>query len=180
MIEQDSALWWARIKADREALMGWLRKQYYGEARAAMRLEAFVERYGHQAKMPRQRELVARIIEQERAHAAWVGALLRARGESPSPLTPRHERYWAQTLDQIKDWETGCAVAAHAEGMRLARIRAIVADEGAPQDIREVFARILPEEEFHERAFSALTSAEARAQTREHHVLGAQALGLEV
>ena len=46
-------------------------------------------------------------------------------------------------LAAIEDLETGCAVGAHAERMRLERIEVIAGDPEAPADIRAVFARIL-------------------------------------
>ena len=47
--------------------------------------------------------------------------LLRARGAKPVVLD-KDERYWRETLDGIDSFESGAAVAAHAEEMRLARI----------------------------------------------------------
>lgn len=176
---QSSEQWWAKTRDDDQALMSWLRRQYHGEAMAAQRLEAFVARYGEQAKRPQWLKTVATIIEQEREHARWIGALLEARGESPRVLEGHQERYWEQALEGLESWETGCAIAAHAERMRLERIRVIAADADAPADIREVFAKILPEEEFHERAFGALTSEQALELTQGQHERGAQALGLE-
>lgn len=176
---QSAQQWWGQTRADEQALMSWLRRQYHGEAMAARRLEAFVARYGEQAKRPQWLTTVATIITQEREHARWIGELLASRGEQARLLDEHTERYWEQTLEGIESWETGCAVAAHAERMRLERIRVIAADEEAPADIRAVFARILPEEEFHERAFGALTSPEALELTRDQHERGARALGLE-
>jgi len=115
---------------------------------------------------------------QEEDHAAWVGDLLRARGEEPCVLKDKEERYWQETLPGITSWESGCAVAAHAEAMRLDRIRVIVADPETPVDVRAVFARILPQEEFHERAFRAFAGDAALAATLHGHEEGARALGL--
>lgn len=62
--------------------------------------------------------------------------------------------------------------------MRLERIRAIASDETAPADIREVFAKILPQEEFHARAFKKMTTDDMYAATADSHELGRVALGL--
>jgi rubrerythrin len=62
--------------------------------------------------------------------------------------------------------------------MRLERIRAIASDCDAPEDIRAVFQRILPQEEFHARAFRKMTSEDVYQNTTDAHELGRIALGL--
>ena len=104
--------------------------------------------------------------------------MLLSRGLTPEILNKK-ERYWEQTLKQITDWDTGCAVAAHAEKMRLERIRVICDDEEAPADIRDVFLMILPQEEFHEKAFRSFTTDDAMARTLEGHLAGLNELGLK-
>ena len=95
---------------------------------------------------------MATIAAQERTHASWVGQLLQARGVTPQ-LLDKDDRYWRETLTGIDSLESGAAVAAHAEDMRLARIEVIASDSDphVPDDIRSVFARILPQERFHAR-----------------------------
>jgi rubrerythrin len=175
-----SAEWWQAVKADPALLLDWLRKQYHGEATAAVRMREFLAQFGTEARDPKWVATVEEIARQEEMHAAWVGGLLRARGEEPAVIIGKSERYWQATLPGIESWESGCAVAAHAEAMRLDRIRVIAADLDAPADIREVFARILPQEEFHERAFRAFASDEALTAALETHAAGAEALGLVV
>jgi rubrerythrin len=172
--------WWQGVKADPSLLLEWLQKQYHGEATAAVRMREFLARYGSQAREPRWVATVEEIARQEEAHAVWVGELLRTRGEEPAIIPGKVERYWQATLPGIESWESGCAVAALAEAMRLDRIRVIAADPDAPADVREVFARILPQEEFHERAFRAFASDAAMTAALEGHLSGAEALGLVV
>ena len=121
--------------------------------------------------------MLTRIAREEETHAEWVATLLRARGITPVIL-PKEERYWQQTLTGIESFESGAAVAAHAEAMRLDRIRVIVNDPRTPEDIRDVFAKILPQEIGHERMFAALAGEAALAQTQGAHELGMRALGL--
>ena len=87
-------------------------------------------------------------------------------------------RYWPALRDAIADLETGCAVGAHAERMRLHRIEAIVADPDSPADVRACFQRILPEERFHARAFASLAGSAAMVRTAGAHERGLHALGL--
>lgn len=176
---QTSAEWWETTGKDPERLMAWLRKQYHGEATAYLRLLQFIDKFVHQCPSPRRAAIVGQIAEQERRHAEWIGKLLIDRGDpDPRVIEGKVERYWDETLGGIVSWETGCAVAAHAEGMRLARIRAIANDPGAPEDVRDVFCKILPEEEWHEQAFSSLATPEALDETKANHQAGAAALGL--
>jgi len=173
---QTSKEWWERVKHDPFLLVRWLRDQYHGEAVAAIRMAKFVERFGDQAKFA-ERKTVEEIARQEQRHADWIGQLLLDRGVAPA-LLEKTERYWDEALKGIDSWDTGCAVAAHAEGMRLERIRVIASDPEGPADVREVFSRILPQEEFHERAFGTFASDAALFTTLGNHQAGAIALGL--
>ena len=93
-------------------------------------------------------------------------------------VEPVEDRYWKAVVPEVVDLATGAAIGAHAERMRLERIRVIASDLDAPADIRSVFRRILPEERFHERAFRGLASAAALASTAGAHELARRALGL--
>jgi rubrerythrin len=176
--KRTSLQWWQEVKADQTKLMAWLRKQYHGEATAAVRIRSFLDKYEKQARDPKWVMTVEEIAGQEQMHAEWVGELLRTRGEEPKVNISKDEPYWEATLSGIDSWESGCAVAAHAEKMRLARIRVIVADPDTPEDIKDVFSRILPQEEFHERAFRSFTTDSALTAALENHTIGAAALGL--
>lgn len=172
---QTSERWWAEIKRDPARLRGWLLDQYRGEATAAERIELLRRRF---AEPGSRSDRVLRVIaQQERRHAGWVAQLLVARG-IPVQIEAVRSRYWEQTLGGIEDLETGAAVGAHAERMRLERIEAIAADPQAPADIQAVFARILPQERFHERAFRSLATPETLAMTADAHARGREALGL--
>lgn len=173
---ESSTRWWAATRDDPEKLLAWLFAQYRGEMTAAERILGL--RDVHAAPGSRGYEVLTVIAAQERRHAAWVGELLAARGATPEVRGEAMARYWQRTLPGIVDLETGCAVGAHAEHMRLVRIAVIAGDEAAPADVRAVFARILPEERFHERAFRGLATAESLERTRGDHALGMRALGL--
>lgn len=174
---RSSAAWWTATRDDPPRLHAWLQAQYRGEVTAANRIEALRDR--HARPGTRAHRVLTAIAAQERDHAAWVAELLRARGLAVAIVGAAEERYWRHTLPGIVDLATGCAVGAHAEAMRLARIAAIADDPAAPPDIRDVFARILPQERFHERAFRGLATPAALEATRERHALGRTALGLE-
>jgi hypothetical protein len=93
-------------------------------------------------------------------------------------VAEKQDRYWQRTVPEVTDLATGAAVGAHAEKMRLQRIEAIANDADADADIRSVFARILPQERFHERAFRSLATPAALAATEGAHELGRRVLGL--
>lgn len=169
-----SSEWWSETKRDDAAMTRWLLSQYHGEVSAAEKIEQLRERFAGQDR--RANKLLSIIAAQERLHAGWVLTLLQTRGLDPSHA--HQDRYWSKTLPGITDLESGCAVGAHAERMRLERIETISADEEAPADVRAVFQKILPQERFHERAFRSLSTAEALSQTRTAHEEGRNALGL--
>ena len=167
--------WWRETKGDPARLIGWLYDQHRGEATAAVRIRRLAA--VHAAGDRRAARILEVVAAQEEKHAAWVGELLAARGQELS-AGPDEARYWREPTKAIVDLETGCAVGAHAERMRLERIEEIASDPEAPADVREVFSRILPEERFHERAFRRLAGPAALEATRHAHELGREALGL--
>lgn len=171
----NSKQWWDSVKNDSVKFNDWLVKQYRGEVTAATRIRVLKDNYPSSEKNKRVLEVIA---SQEEQHAGWVLELLVARGINPS-LENAEKRYWAKTLQGIKDFATGTAVGAHAEGMRLERIKVICEDEEAPADVRVVFQKILKDELFHERAFTQMSTPEALESTRGNHLLGKESLGLE-
>jgi len=170
----DSKEWWKKTKASPAELIRWLKAQYHGEVTAAKRIRELILIY---PSNPKWKDTVELIAQQEEKHAEWVGGLLESRGYDPKILDKK-ERYWEKTVKQIVDWDTGCAVAAHAEKMRLERIEAICADEDVESDIKEVFGKILVEERFHEHAFRSFTTDEAMQRTLDGHLAGLNELGL--
>lgn len=176
MSAKTSQEWWDGIKQNPAAIIDWLTNQYHGEKTAATRLIQFTRTYGSTMTTD-QMFKIGVITGQEMKHAEWIGELLKARGVEPKLLV-KSERYWDQTLGGIDSFETGCAVAAHAETMRLERIRAIVADDFTHEDIQAVFAKILTEEEFHAATFRSFTTEAALSKTNQAHIQGLNALGL--
>ncbi len=170
-----SFTWWNAIKSDNVAFIDWLRDQYHGEITAHDRIQSFLKTHVP-ADSPWRRTLEL-IASQELTHASWVGDLLRARGIEPTVLV-KPERYWDATLPGAIDFETAAGVAAHAEQMRLERITVIAIDVDAPADVRDVFARILPEERFHAGAFRHMAGEPAFAATLARHELGMEAIAL--
>jgi len=168
--------WLDKILSSESELHHWLERQFIGELTAAKRIRKLAD-----AAPEKFKPVINRIADDEAQHAFWVGELLVARGKSLG-LTLEHaeDRYWKPILSELDSFEKTVAAGHHAEGMRLIRIRALASDERIDSDIREVFAKILPDEEFHERAFGAMTSADQIEATRGLHELGLERLGLEV
>lgn len=166
--------WWNAVKAEPVRLHRWLQRQYVGELAAVSLLSELLIRFGGEATDAEWRT-VHKIMVQEANHARWIKGLLDARGITPEPFAAADQRYWAEVLPAIHSFAEATAAGFHAEHMRLQRIRAIAWDADAPEDVREVFQRILPQEEFHERAFDAMRSG--RAMTR-YHEAGLRALDL--
>ena len=170
--------WYDSIKHSPDKVSAWLKDQYHGEVTAAIRIRELILCYAPPTGHANWADTVELIASQEEAHALWVGELLRNRGVEPATLI-KDERYWDNTINQITDWDSGCAVAAHAEKMRLERIRVICADPATPPDIADVFGRILVQEEFHEKAFREFSTDDAKSRTLEGHLAGLNALGLK-
>lgn len=170
--------WWNEVKQDEIKLNEWLVKQWRGEVTASERIKRFSEQFA--ADKPKVQRILAEIANQESTHAKWVWDLLRHRNIEcdETAIQEAEKRYWKETLPGITSLETGAAVAAQAESMRLERIRVIADDANAPDDIRGVFQAILKDEVWHEAAFTQLASDDAFASTKGNHELGLIALGL--
>lgn len=170
--------WWDETRDDEVKLIDWLQKQWRGEVTAGQRIMKFAEQFAVPGS--NDYKVLDAIASQERTHASWIQRLLEARGirVDESEVLNAEQRYWAETLPGITDFATGAAVAAHAEGMRLERIRAIAYDPNAPADIRNTFVKILKDEEWHESAFTKLSNNEAMCATKNNHEAGMKVLGL--
>jgi len=167
--------WWETTKKSQELLHSWLMKQYRGEVTAAERIRSMKLMTEDGVNL----QLLDTIAAQEELHARWVKGLLESRGIVPAVIGAE-ERYWKEVLPAAVDFYTACAVAAHAEGMRLERIKVISSDPEAPVDIRRVFADILAQEVFHETAFRNMAGPIAMSKVKPDHERGRELLGLEV
>ena len=168
-------LWLSEIKASTAKLNAWLERQYIGEALAAERIQSLADKVDG-----RNKQLLEHIARDEKKHCEWVAELLVARGIELPAATYDNTRYWGPILDNVHTFSEVTAAGHHAEAMRLVRIRALAHDSEIADDIRTVFAKILPDEEMHSRAFSAMSTPEAIAATRELHTAGLEMLGLTI
>lgn len=169
-----STSWWNETKNDPELLLAWMRNQYHGETMAAQRIQGFLDT--HVPEDHRWRRTIEIIRDQELAHSRLMADLLRARGIEPALLN-KPERYWNQTLPVAVDFETGAAVAAHAEELSLERIEAIATNAEGPPDVYAAFQQILRDERFHAKAFRRMAGEPAFAATLREHERGMVALG---
>ena len=166
--------WWSDVSNSETKMIDWLKDQYHGEVTAEKRIRDMVEKYSLTGK---QALLINKIADDEKVHAEWVKELLLSRGIKAEILN-KEERYWNKTLP-VEDvsFEEMCAIGHHAEVMRLDRIR-LLSNEDRFKDIAEVFLRILPDEEFHVKAFGSLSTPEMIEKTRYNHDTGMNAIGL--
>lgn len=167
--------WLAEIKESPEKLNAWLVRQYIGEKLAAERISEL----GHKHLHTHGTVLFKLSLDEDR-HAYWVSGLLHSRNIPLPKPTYEKDRYWSATLKGTQSFEELTGAGHHAETMRLVRIKALAADTEIPVDIREVFARILPDEERHVTVFAALSTPEAIEATRDNHQKGLEALGLTI
>lgn len=169
--------WWSNVKANETTLHSWLKDQVHGERLAAKRLAEWHNAFNGPAFYKRGLDTIAK---QEAQHAEWIAELLATRGIADEPRD-KDDRYWKETLPEeflaMPEQELA-AIGAHAEGMRLERIRVIAEDNTAPADIRSVFVKILVDELFHEKFFRKMAGAEAMAKAKDNHDAGRKALGL--
>jgi len=169
--------WWDGIKDDPNLIIGWLKNQYHGEATAATRIRELI--VVHFEPTSTAYKLASRIANDEDRHAAWIGSLLIMRGVTPKILN-KEERYWPAALTAAPEGDGlyVAGIAAHAEEMRLERIKIIMEDDNAPKDIQAIFKEIYHDEVFHAKAFKEISGDTYYDMTTEKHAEGLQALGL--
>lgn len=169
-MQKTSKQWVEEVSKDPVKLQHWLERQYIGEELAARRLQ---ELCTHPDLTDKQRPIITRIAEEERLHSQWIAKLLPSLPE----VSYDEDRYWSEVKLSELSLDELLAAGHHAEEMRLERIQAVV-DSTLPNNIREVFAKILPMEKFHAKAFGSLASEDALAKTEANHIAGMQALNL--
>lgn len=168
-----SLQWWETTLLNPETIVKWLLQQYQGEANASDRIQNFIF-----DKAPNNKQVTLLLIStQETRHSTWIRELLLSRDIDLSNLPPVTNRYWS-AFSLPENYQQACAIASHAEGMRLERIKVIVNHPETPEDIRAVFKLILPEEEFHYSFFTHEAGECCLAQTALEHAKGLEALGL--
>jgi rubrerythrin len=175
-MSKNTSQWLSEVKSSNKKLLHWLERQYIGEALAADRIEALSE----SQKGTGNEKILERIASDERKHSSWIASLLLARN-IPVPV-PTYEgtRYWEPILSELNTFEKICGAGHHAEKMRLVRIKALANDSEIDSDIREVFLKILPDEEMHSKAFGALSTVKDIEETKFFHERGLEVLGLEL
>lgn len=169
--------WWDETKKSPEKLVNWLKNQYHGEAVASERIKKFILPHME----GKYQFMVERIADDEDRHAQWVGELLKTRGIKPEILQ-KEERYWKQVIteDFTTNGNYASAVAAHAEEMRLERIKVIMDDTEFDSDIVNTFKQIYKDELFHAKGFKLIAGDEYYSKASENHAKGLEALGLIV
>lgn len=167
--------WLDEVKADPAKLTHWLERQYIGEITAAKRIRKLAEDAPEKFK-----PVINRIADDEAQHAFWVGELLVTRSIDIPVIEHAEDRYWEPILNNLHSFEEITGAGHHAETMRLVRIRALAADTEIASDIRQTFSNILPDEEFHAKAFAAMSNESAIMSSKLLHEQGLDMLGLEI
>ena len=168
--------WLAEIKQSPEKLNHWLQRQYVGEALAAHRIAKLADTQ----RGTKFEAVLMKIARDELMHCEWVQSLLITRGIDLPDVTIEDTRYWEPILGQLHEFDEIAAAGHHAEAMRLVRIKALADDPEIDTDIRQVFTNILPDEDFHAKAFKAMSTPDALASTQPLHQRGLEILGLEI
>lgn len=166
--------WWDAVSNSESKMIDWLKDQYHGEVTAEKRIRDLIEQYNLQGKKA---SLICRIADDEKKHAEWVKELLISRGIKAEVLE-KEERYWDKVLPkEICSFEYICAIGHLAEAMRVERIELLSKDTRF-QDIAGVFAKILPDELFHTKAFGSMSTPEDIEKASAFHAIGMNAIGL--
>lgn len=167
----NSKQWWEAVKQDTNKLNNWLKKQYFGENQAYIRITELSERFDNKT--------LKVIADQEKQHSEWIRDYCLSKNIDISNIQ-HEERYWKEVNMDFESLEEAAAVGAHAEKMRLERIEVIANDPSFCPDLSDIFKNILKDEIFHERAFKDMTTEELYELNRHNHEKGAEKIGLTV
>ncbi len=172
---QTSQDWYNEVLSDVNKFKHWLERQYIGEVTASTRIRAIADEQGDS----RSKAILETIAGQEDLHATWVASILAHYGYELPEIPKEGSRYWDTVEEVQEDFFSKCAIASHAEGMRLERIRVICNDPRTNEFVRDIFQKILKDEVWHETAFRSLAGEDAMASTKPCHVKAKNLLGLE-
>lgn len=181
---ETSKQWWDRIKNDKGLFFNWITKQVAGEFAAVKRISEIVEEHTDPDTVAR--FLLTKIVSDENKHGEWMLKIAASYGVDTSIIIEESKRYWDKVeplAKELNDFQYSCAVAAHAEEMRLERIKAIAEDDVFGQSnplIQKIFKDILVDETFHASAFALLAGETALVEALDNHLEGMEALGLVV
>lgn len=171
--------WWLELLANQTRLHSWLVRLYNNERDACGRFQDFAARYCKDDLEAY--HLFSFIAEQERKHGLIVLNVLIERKiverEKPAGLA---ERYWQNVLPCVKDKASAAGVGALAEQLSLERMRVIINCDETPDDLREMFRQIEPDESLHAKALANLAGKHGISSVIDCHSAGLEALGLKL
>ena len=170
--------WWHECLNNKEKLEHWLVSLYNNEKDAEERFLSFANEYC--SDDPEAYAIFIIIAEQERNHAVLVDKILQNRIIEKHEKSSKNGRYWRNTLSCIVDKKTAAAIGAYAEGLSLSRMRVIIADKNTPNDIKELFKIIEPEESYHAKSLRAIATIHGMKNVKDCHDKGLEELGLKI
>jgi len=170
--------WWTECINNPEKLQHWLVGLYNNEKDAEERFIDFANTYCLEDKEAY--DIFIEIAQQEHNHAILVDNILRARGIELYSKSTKDGRYWKNALPCVCDMQTAAAIGAYAEGLSLRRMRVIINDENTPDDLRDMFAIIEPEESYHAKILQKIATKHGMASVRDCHDKGLEELGLKI
>jgi len=170
--------WWNKCLNDPEKLEHWLVALYNNEKDAEYRFVDFATKYCINDKEAY--DIFMLIALQEKNHAELVEKILVNRGISLYEKTSKNGRYWKNTLPCVCDMQTAAAIGAYAEGLSLKRMRVILKDPNTPDDLKELFKVVEPEESYHAKALEKIATKYGMKNVKDCHDKGLEELGLKM
>lgn len=178
MINKITENWWMECLSNKEKLDHWLVGLYNNEKDAEERFISFANTYCINDK--ESYDIFIEIAEQERNHSVLVEEILKYRNIKIYEKSTKNGRYWRNTLACVVDKETAAAIGAYAEGLSLRRMRVIIKDKNTPDDIRNLFKIIEPEESYHAKILQKIAKKNGMKNVKDCHDKGLEELGLKI
>lgn len=161
--------WWKRCLADPAKLAAWLQKLQITEISGYTDwADVFIPRYRKEINS-RTESILTNIALDEMKHSQLLLGLMLERRIKPLETLECQSTYWATMYLCQTDLNTCCAANFFGESLAADRFEVIESMKETPSDIRDVIARILPDEIFHKVTLKKLAGDEAIETMREAH-----------
>lgn len=178
MKKQFTKDWWKLCLNDTDKLNYWLICLYNTEFDAFERFKKFAETYCKNDK--ESFDYFMNIANEEANHAKLVENVLINRNIQPEKFEEERSKYFSTVNSCINSKETAAAIGNYAETLSLYRMRVIISIKETPQDIKEMFQIIEPEEARHATILRKIATKYGMKQVLDCHNKGLEKLGLKI
>lgn len=165
-LENKTEQWWDMLLNDEEKLHRWLIKLLWVEKGGFddYSIRALQFPHTHEQKL-----ILRKIALDEEKHSRMIEFVLRDRGITEFP-NDQPSSYWGTMFENIKDVTDYAAASAYGEIAAANRFSFLVNYPFTPDDLKDLFSNILPDEQFHVTALTEIAGKGKMNKFRNLHI----------